>query len=134
MSSIKFNRGGTRALSPFLMALLLMPYLSCQNAAPATESSTLTAASSKPLTYPIGSKVTLQAKYGRAVGLSDSSESWMDEHIIARLPNGTPAEIILPVKLQLVNGQELVRYKVAVTYQGKEHVGWVGTLDILNAK
>lgn len=116
-----------RASYVFLITLLVIGSTSCQQP---TLMQTASPASSKPSTLSIGSKVILKTKYGKTVSVSDSSESWMDEHIIARLPNDTPAEVILSTKFQLVNGQELIRYKVAATHQGKEYVGWVSKSDV----
>lgn len=113
----------------FIVFLILL-FAACHRAA---SERTLPApgADAAPLAaYSTGTKVVLQSRYGKTVGLSDSSGSWMDNHIIARLPNGTSGRILDSTTFRFDSGQVLLRYKVVATYEGKEYVGWVGKLDV----
>lgn len=59
------------------------------------------------------------------ISLSNSAKSWMTEDIIVKVPNYSVATIVDSYKEKLINGSELIRYKVKVNYKGKTYIGWV---------
>lgn len=73
----------------------------------------------------IGKTVTLQSRMMQTVAISTKADAWNDADILVRAPNGTAAEIVGLSKFRLTRGEELNRYQVKISYQGKEYVGWV---------
>jgi len=71
--------------------------------------------------------VTLKNAYSDYVAVSNEFESWNDGNTIARVNNGTKADI-LEVRKYSVGGQELVRFRVRI--QSNTHTeGWVHSFD-----
>ena len=65
----------------------------------------------------------------KKVGVSNKFNSWMDEDIIVRIPNGTKAEILEVKKQAVSSNYELTRYRIKVKYKGKIYIGWVHDFD-----
>ena len=59
------------------------------------------------------------------VPLSNSAREWNEENIIVKIPNNSKGKIIEIYKEKITGGSEIIRYKVAVTHQGKNYEGWI---------
>ena len=72
----------------------------------------------------IGEAVILRAPLGGLIVLSKGYGSWMEEDIIARVPEGTEATVV-ERRAEPMGDQEFVRYRVRLTDRGREVNGWV---------
>lgn len=72
----------------------------------------------------IGEAVRLRAPQGGLIELSKEYGSWMEEDIIARVPEGTEATVV-ERRAEPMGKQEFVRYRIRVTDRGSEVNGWV---------
>jgi hypothetical protein len=71
--------------------------------------------------------VTLKSGYLDYVAVSNEYGSWNDGNIIARVNNGTKAEI-LEIRKQPIGNQELVRFRVRIQSSTPAE-GWVHSFD-----
>src|SRR5882672_11218973 len=78
-----------------------------------------------PSREPAGNTVILRSRMTQDVEISAKYDTWNDTDILVRVPNGTAAEVIGVSRVRLVHGEELKRFQVKISYQGKEYVGWV---------
>jgi hypothetical protein len=68
--------------------------------------------------------VRLKAPRGGLIELSKGYGSWMEEDIIARVPEGTEATVV-ERRAEPMGNQEFVRYHIRVTDRASEVHGWV---------
>lgn len=78
----------------------------------------------------IGTKVKLQNKNSKTVDVSSKKDSWGDDTIIVRVPNGTQVTIMDIAKF-ISPGLEMIRYNIKVNYSGKVYTGWVHEWDVV---
>ena len=71
--------------------------------------------------------ITLKSAYSDYVAVSNEHGSWNDVNIIARVENGTKAEV-LEIRKQPIGNQELVRFRVRVQ-SSMPTEGWVHAFD-----
>lgn len=72
-----------------------------------------------------GDRVRLTSPRSKTVQISRDSETWGDEHSLARVPVGTEAVVLERKNRALTADHELVQYHVQLTHEGKSLDGWV---------
>jgi len=77
-----------------------------------------------------GDIVVLKDSTIQKVDLSREYNSWMDEDIIASVPNGTEAKVV-EYRMEAIGDQELIRYKVRISTGGDIVDGWVHRSDVV---
>ncbi|WP_259701889.1 MULTISPECIES: hypothetical protein [Synechococcales] len=75
----------------------------------------------------IAEVITLKSTYSSYVAVSNEYGSWNDSNIIARVDNGTKANI-LEIRKEPIGNQELVRFRIRVQSSTPTE-GWVHAFD-----
>ena len=75
----------------------------------------------------VNEAVVLKSNTGNEVFISNTPTSWIDENLVARVPNGTRATIQEIYKSEITPEYMLVRFKVIT--DEPPHKGWVHSFD-----
>lgn len=86
---------------------------------------------SAPETFASGDIVILKDSTIQKVDLSREYGSWMDEDIIASVPNGAEATVV-ESRVEAIGDLEIIRYKVRINAGGETVNGWVHHNDVVS--
>lgn len=77
----------------------------------------------------VGETVRLKGPQDGLIDLSKEYGSWMGKDILARVPAGTEA-MVLEDRAEQMGDQEFIRYRVRVSDNGVDVIGWVHQWDV----
>ena len=78
----------------------------------------------------VGETAKLNSEFSDYVAISDKKNSWGDEDIIERIPNGNTVKIIDFFSKTMTANYTLKRAKVEINYKNNKIIGWVAFSDL----
>jgi hypothetical protein len=81
-----------------------------------------------------GTEITLKSANGTAVSVSRSRDVWTEDHIITKVPSGTPATVVSRYEKALSANYVFVRYQISASLQGRTVEGWVHEEEVTPRK